>query len=86
MSATTTMGNIINSDKTLDDVSRLFIKPSFRWWVYIIAFALVIYSYVLEPIRFSGVKGTFGLSYKYEYFIIMCLTLFFYLFVFLGLC
>lgn len=84
MSATVKSNNI-NSDKPLDDVSKLFITPSFRWWVYIIAFVLVIYSYIIDPIRFSSVKGTIGLPYKYEYFIIMCLTLFFYLFVFLGL-
>lgn len=79
------MINKTNSDNTLDVLSNLIITPSFRWWVYIIALILVIYSYIIEPIRFSGVIGSLGIPYKYEYFIAMCLTLFFYLFIFLGL-
>lgn len=73
------------TDITLDNLSRLIITPEFRWIVYIIALALVLYSYLLEPIRFSDKKTWFGLSYKYENFIMMCFTAFFYIFVFLGL-
>jgi hypothetical protein len=73
------------TDITLDNLSRIIINPSFRWIVYILALALVLYSYVLEPIRFSDKKTWFGLSYKYENFIMMCFTAFFYIFVFLGL-
>jgi hypothetical protein len=73
------------ADITLDNLSRIIINPSVRWIVYIIALALVLYSYVLEPIRFSNKKTWFGLSYKYENFIMMCFTAFFYIFVFLGL-
>jgi magnesium-transporting ATPase (P-type) len=73
------------TDITLDNLSRIIITPSFRWIVYILALALVLYSYVLEPIRFADKKTWFGLSYKYENFIMMCITSFFYIFVFLGL-
>lgn len=73
------------TDITLDNISRLIITPGFRWLVYIIALALVLYNYVLEPMRFSNKKTWFGLSYKYENFIMMCFTGFFYIFVFLGL-
>ena len=73
------------TDITLDNLSRIIITPSFRWIVYILALALVLYSYVVEPIRFSDKKSWFGLSYKYENFIMMCFTAFFYIFVFLGL-
>lgn len=73
------------ADITLDNLSRLIITPSFRWFVYIIALVLVLYSYYIEPIRFSDKKTWFGLSYKYENFVMMCFTAFFYVFVFLGL-
>jgi len=73
------------TDITLDNLSRIIINPTFRWLSYLITLLLVIYSFIIEPIRFSGKRGIFGISYKYEYFIMMCFTLFFYLFVFLGL-
>lgn len=73
------------ADITLDNLSRIIINPSVRWIVYIIALVLVLYSYVIEPMRFSNKKTWFGLSYKYENFIMMCFTAFFYIFVFLGL-
>lgn len=75
----------IAADTTLDSLSRIIISPTVRWVVYIIALILVLYSYVLEPIRFADKKTWFGLSYKYENFIMMCFTAFFYIFVFLGL-
>jgi hypothetical protein len=73
------------TDITLDNLARIIITPSFRWIIYIIALALVLYNYILEPMRFSEKKTWFGLTYKYENFIMMCFTAFFYIFVFLGL-
>lgn len=79
------MSSLSITDITLDNLSRLIITPEFRWIVYIIALVLVLYSYYIEPIRFSDKKSWFGLSYKYENFVMMCFTAFFYIFVFLGL-
>lgn len=76
---------IINPDETLDTLANILVSPGLRWSVYILALISVIYSYIIEPIRFSGVTGSFGLSYKYESFVAICLTLFFYLFIFIGL-
>ncbi len=72
-------------DYSLDTLAKLLITPAFRWWVYVVAMSLVIYSYIIEPIRFSSVIGKFGVPYKTESFIAMCITLFFYMFIFLGL-
>ena len=79
------MSSLSITDITLDNLSRLIITSGFRWFVYIITLVLVLYSYYIEPIRFSDKKSWFGLSYKYENFIMMCLTASFYIFVFLGL-
>jgi hypothetical protein len=69
----------------LDLLSKLLINPTFRWVIYFLTLALVMYAYVIEPARFSAKARFFGITSSFEAFISMCFTLMFYLVLFLGL-
>ncbi len=75
----------MDADKALDVLANILVDPTLRWFVYLATLCLVVYAYILEPIRFSNKIGSYGIPYKYETFIVICLTLFFYTFIFLGL-
>jgi hypothetical protein len=74
-----------NSNDILKIISNLIINKSFRWIILLALFILTILSYVQEPIRYSGYIAFTGLTYKLHYFILICITLFIYIFNFLSL-
>jgi hypothetical protein len=74
-----------NSNNILKTLSNLLINNAFRWIIMGALIVLTILSYIQEPIRFSGKISRFGLTYKLQYFILICVTMFIYVFSFLGL-
>ena len=77
--------DIKNTDNILKVISTLLINKTFRWILFGLLIILTVSSYIQEPIRFSG-KFIFGrITYKIYYFVLICITLFIYIFNFLGL-
>lgn len=77
--------DINNSNNILKIISVLLINKTFRWILFGLLIILTIISYIQEPIRFSGKIIFSGITYKLYYFILICVTLFIYIFNFLGL-
>lgn len=77
--------DIKNSDNILKTISQLLINKTFRWILFGLLIILTVTSYIQEPIRFSGKIVFTGITYKMYYFVLICITLFIYIFNFLGL-
>lgn len=77
--------NNSNSDDIINVISDLIINKTFRWVILLALLTLTILSYIQEPIRYSGHIAFSGLTYKLHYFILICITLFLYIFNFLSL-
>lgn len=75
----------IQSENILKTISEILIKPSLRWIIFLALIILTILSYIQEPVRFSGKIAFTGVSFKLHYFILICITIFIYIFSFLGL-
>lgn len=69
----------------LENILELLVHPNFRWINYFIVIILTIIAFSQEPIRFSKLRAFSGLTWQYHYFIMFCITMFGYLFTFLGL-
>jgi hypothetical protein len=69
----------------LEQFTELLVLPNFRWIIYLLVLILTIVAYYQEPIRYSDNIAFTGLPYKYHYFVVFCITIFSYLFTFLGL-
>jgi hypothetical protein len=63
----------------------IFINPTFRWVILFITIILTIIAYLQEPIRYSYRKAFTGLKFNGYYFILICITLFIYIFNLLSL-
>lgn len=50
--------------------ATLLITPWFRWAIFAVSFALTIYAYVQDPVRYSDKKMFLGISYKLFAYII----------------
>ena len=68
-----------------ENIIDLLINPNFRWFIYFLIIVLTIIAFTQEPIRFSKEYATTGITWQYHYFILFCITIFAYLFTFLGL-
>lgn len=68
-------------DRTsLQTFTDIILNTNFRWIVLGITIILTIIAYIQEPIRFSKKKSPFGIGYKTHYFVLICITLFIYVF------
>lgn len=64
----------------LQNFINLLINPILRWLILGFTIILTIISYIQEPIRFSAMKSYFKINYKMQYFILICFTIFIYIF------
>lgn len=64
---------------------EILLNPWFRWISLLLLTFLTVYGYVQEPIRFSDKQAWFGLSFRYQYFVIQMINMLIAIIAFLGL-
>lgn len=72
-------------EENLSALTKFLIKPELRWIFYFVALFLTVIAFIQEPLRFSVAKGSFGLPFNWETYILGVLNLLNYFLSFFAL-
>ena len=66
-------------------IGKFLLNKTIRWFCFFAVLVLTVVVYTQEPTRFSGNKSFLGITYRLHIFITFSITIFLYMFTFLGL-
>ena len=66
-------------------IGKFLLNKTIRWFCFFAVLVLTVIVYTQEPTRFSGNKSFLGITYRLHIFITFSITIFLYMFTFLGL-